>query len=227
MPLVNRKVGVSVAASNWSEAFTIPRSRSASSFSDPRCVVARTVQPRAARAHSTLPARAAPSAGSVPVPSSSRSTSDAPSAPSSTSLRAATCALNVERLSWMLCRSPMSAYSAANTGSRVPGPTGGITPLCASATISPTALSRTVLPPALGPDTRTVRSSGSSSRSKGTAARSAPASSGCAPRTMASGPAPASTTSGRAAPTPSAKRARAEQQSTAMSISNTAAAASA
>ena len=66
-------------------------------------------------------ASAAPSAGSVPLPTSSSSTSEPASASARTRRSMATCALKVERLAEMDCRSPMSAKNPPNAGSRVSG----------------------------------------------------------------------------------------------------------
>ena len=113
-------------------------------------------------------ARAAPSAGSVPVPISSMRTSEWASAPRTISARLARWAEKVDRLWAMDCSSPMSAKKAVKTGITVPGPTGGTTPHWASAATSPVAFRKTLLPPVLGPETTRARSPSHTSRSKGT-----------------------------------------------------------
>ena len=130
--------------------------------------MARVSEARPVSEASVAAASAAPSAGSVPLPTSSSSTSDPASASSRIRRSIATCALKVDRLAAIDCRSPMSAKNRVNSGSRLPAPTGGTMPDCASAAASPTALSSTVLPPVLGPLMSSVRSSTGSSRSKGT-----------------------------------------------------------
>ena len=71
----NRYVGVSVSASNCSEALTIPTVSAASCLSAPRWVVAKVSARRRVRKRSVADASAPPSAGSVPLPISSSSTS--------------------------------------------------------------------------------------------------------------------------------------------------------
>jgi hypothetical protein len=77
-------VGVSVAASNWSDAFTIPSECPASSLSAPKWVVAKVQEPRRVRVTSVADASAAPSTGSVPLPISSSRTRVVSSASSKT-----------------------------------------------------------------------------------------------------------------------------------------------
>src|SRR5437763_937650 len=119
---------------------------------------------------STAVASAPPSAGSVPLPISSSSTSDPAAARSRMSRSTTTCAEKVERLAAIDWRSPMSANTPVKTGSVECGPIGGMMPLCAMRASKPTALMSTVLPPVFGPETRTLHSSGASTRSNGTTA---------------------------------------------------------
>ncbi len=183
-------MGVKVSASNWSEAFTMPTVSAASCFNAPRCVVARVTARRRVSVFKTAVARAPPSAGSVPLPISSSSTSEPAPARSSMSRSWATWAEKVDRLAAMDWRSPMSANTPPNTGKVDWGPIGGMMPLCAIRHSNPTALISTVLPPVFGPDTRTVNSSGASSRSNGTTATLEPTSNGWRPLRTSSGPVP-------------------------------------
>ena len=72
---------------------------------------------RRVSALSAAAARAAPSAGSVPLPISSSSTSEPDPARSRIVRSTATCAEKVERLATIDWRSPMSAKTSVNTGS--------------------------------------------------------------------------------------------------------------
>ena len=59
--------------------------------------------------------------------------------------------LNVDSDCSMLCSSPMSAWTEAKTGRRLPASAGTGSPACAIALSSPTVFSATVLPPVFGP----------------------------------------------------------------------------
>jgi hypothetical protein len=195
-------------------------------LSAPRWVVARVRAPRRVSDTSAAAASAAPSAGSVPLPTSSSRTREPSSASSRISRSSVRWALKVDRLAAMDCRSPMSEKMRRQTGSALPGPTGGMIPLWASATCSPTALSSTDFPPVLGPERRMVRSPSAMVRSKGTTtggaaerplAGSAASSRGWRPRTIRTS-AGAVTTTGAWPSTSAAHRARATRSSTATHI---------
>ena len=79
-----------------------------------------TRAPRAASDSRIAWARAAPSSGSVPAPSSSRSTSERSSAAASISRTCVTNAENVERCSATLWSSPTMANTPSKTGRREP-----------------------------------------------------------------------------------------------------------
>ncbi|OPZ64523.1 MAG: hypothetical protein BWY85_01118 [Firmicutes bacterium ADurb.Bin506] len=96
-------------------------------------------------------ANAAPSCGSVPAPSSSRSTRESESASRRVSMIWVRCDENVDRLCSMLCSSPMSANTLPNTAISVPGSAGTCSPAWAISVSRPTVLSVTVLPPVFGP----------------------------------------------------------------------------
>ena len=131
MPLISRYVGASATESNCSDPFTTPAFSVASSLSAPRCVVAIVKTPRAVSASRIAPPNAAPSAGSVPDPSSSMSTRLSAVAPARISPRLRRCALNVDRLAWIDCSSPMSAKQSSKIAMRLSAPTGaGISGLC-------------------------------------------------------------------------------------------------
>ena len=184
IPLISRYVGASATASNCSDAFTTPGTSWASSFSAPRCVVAMVCVPRRVRVSRIAPPSAAPSSGSVPEPSSSTSTSDSSVESVTISVRFFRCALNVDNDASMLCSSPMSAKTPSYAAMRLSGPTGAGMPLCCISDTSASAFSSTVLPPVFGPETRSVRSPGSISRSNGTTSAPRASSSGCRPFQM-------------------------------------------
>ena len=113
-------------------------------------------------------ARAAPSVGSVPAPSSSKSTRSRGVTAFMISTMLVMWPEKVDRLCSMLCSSPISAYTWSNTLSVVPRLAGTCRPLCAISVSSPTVFSVTVLPPVLGPVTIRVVKSSPIHRSQGT-----------------------------------------------------------
>ena len=177
-------------------------------------------EPRDTKSSSIDRARAAPSAGSVPVPISSMSTNDNSSARATISRRFTRWAEKVERLWAIDCSSPMSAKKEWKTGSRVPCPTGGIIPDCANADISPMPFKRTLLPPVLGPETTSARSSGAIFRSNGTTGLSPDSStSGCRPSRISNPLSPSCDSSGATPPHERAILARAYRVSNSVSAS--------
>src|SRR5208282_3701551 len=99
---------------------------------------------------------AAPSAGSVPAPSSSSKTSECcVASPRSCEIRR-TCDENVESDCSRLCSSPISASTWSKTGSCEPSAAGTCRPLCAMIASKPTVLSATVFPPVFGPVTTMI-----------------------------------------------------------------------
>ena len=96
-------------------------------------------------------ARAAPSSGSVPAPSSSKRQSDSLSHLFNISTIFAICEEKVDRDCSMLCSSPMSAYISRNKPSFEPSAAGIKSPDSPIRVSSPTVLRVTVFPPVLGP----------------------------------------------------------------------------
>ncbi len=96
-------------------------------------------------------AKAAPSTGSVPAPSSSRSTRLFSSAAFNMLMIFVMWAEKVDRLCSMLCSSPISARIWSKTDTSLPSPAGIISPHMAISDKSPTVFRATVLPPVLGP----------------------------------------------------------------------------
>ena len=96
-------------------------------------------------------ARAAPSVGSVPAPSSSRSTRLLLSHTLNISIMLVIWAENVESDCSMLCSSPMSTSTRPNTDISLSSAAGIIIPHMAIRVRSPMVFSVTVLPPVLGP----------------------------------------------------------------------------
>ena len=127
-------------------------------------------------------ASAAPSVGSVPAPSSSKSTRSW-GVTSCMMLTMFTMWLEkVDRLCSMDCSSPMSAKTCSNTASSVPMSAGTCRPAWAMRVNRPTVLRVTVLPPVLGPVMTRVVKSRPIHRLVGTTfSRSMR---GCRPRTM-------------------------------------------
>jgi hypothetical protein len=124
------------------------------------------------RARGPPASRAWPGPGLHPRPGRCRS----PSRPSGRGCRApprrgsrarARWAEKVDRDSAMDCSSPMSAKTSRSTGRREPGPTGGRMPVWASRGRKPHGLQEDGLPPVLGPEITSARSSGPSSSEKG------------------------------------------------------------
>ena len=102
-------------------------------------------------------ARADPSAGSVPAPTSSSRTSVAGPAASTkrTTLRRW---LEKVDSDWaMLCSSPMSAMTRLKTGSRAPSAAGTRSPAWCMSARRPSVFRETVLPPVFGPVTTSAR----------------------------------------------------------------------
>ncbi len=213
-------MGTSRSESNWSDALTTRASRVGRSLSWPRWVVATVKALRAVSSRRIAWASAPPSTGSVPLPISSISTSDSKSALSSVSRRFLRCAEKVESEASMDCSSPMSACTPRKTGSFVPGPTGGTTPLWVRREMRPIAFRSTVFPPVLGPEMRSVRSPCSIRRSKGTTASSRARRSGWRPCTTTYSSVPAGSTSGTEPSYRAAKRARAWRVSSRTRISS-------
>ena len=111
---------------------------------------------------------AAPSVGSVPEPSSSRSTRLIGVAVEMASETRRRCDRNVLTSSIRDCSSPMSQTTWSNQGMLVPSAAGTGSPAIARSATSPAVLMATVFPPMLGPVTRRSGFSASSSRSSGT-----------------------------------------------------------
>ncbi len=132
-------------------------------------------------------ASAPPSFGSVPVPTSSSSTSAGNASSRSIDTMLAMCPENVLRLAAIDCSSPMSAKTERNTGS-VAAAAGTCSPACAISASRPAVLIATVLPPVLGPVISRTRVGGSITMSVGTtsagpAAKSPPSASSSRSRT--------------------------------------------
>ena len=87
-------------------------------FTASKCVVATTSAPRWRKCWTMAVARAPPSFGSVPVPTSSSSTSAGNCISRSIDTRLVMCDENVLRLFSIDCSSPMSANTERNTGIR-------------------------------------------------------------------------------------------------------------
>ena len=102
-------------------------------------------------------ASADPSVGSVPAPSSSRSTS-VPGPPAATiRMIERRWPENVES-DWAIdCSSPMSAKTSSQTGRRLPAAAGMCRPAWCMRLSSPSVRSVTVLPPVFGPVTTSAR----------------------------------------------------------------------
>jgi hypothetical protein len=96
-------------------------------------------------------ARAAPSTGSVPAPSSSKRIRLCPSASSRILTMFTMWAEKVERLCSMLCSSPMSASTRSKTLTALRSSAGMCRPHWAMRVSRPRVLRLTVLPPVLGP----------------------------------------------------------------------------
>ena len=105
-------------------------------------------------------ASAPPSAGSVPVPTSSSSTSAGTCSARSIAAMLVMCAEKVLRLAEIDCSSPMSANSVRNTGSVEPAAAGMCSPAWAISASSPAVFSATVLPPVFGPVMSSTRAGG-------------------------------------------------------------------
>ena len=103
------------------------------------------------RFSSIATARAAPSTGSVPAPSSSISTRLSLSAVFKISEIFVMCEENVESDCSMLCSSPISASTFLNTEILLLSETGSISPHSAISVSRPIVFIETVLPPVLAP----------------------------------------------------------------------------
>ena len=112
-------------------------------------------------------ARAAPSLGSVPAQISSISTKSPLFTSPKILIKLVICAEKVLKLCSMLCSSPISAYTARNTGSFALL-AGMNIPDCAIRAKRPTAFKATVLPPVLGPVIKSILKRSPSSTSRGT-----------------------------------------------------------
>jgi len=95
--------------------------------------------------------RGAPSGGSGPAPSASRSTRLCPSAGPKIVAMREMCELNVLSDCSRLCSSPMSAQTSPTTPISEPGSAGMCRPASAISVSKPTVFNATVLPPVLGP----------------------------------------------------------------------------
>ena len=137
----------------------MPSAAWAKTLSSPWWVVATSMQSSSRNSSSSERARAAPSDGSVPAPSSSSSTSVRGPAALMIRTMLVMCAEKVESDCSIDCSSPMSAKMSCRIGSRVPSSAGIGSPAWAIRQSSPTVLSATVLPPVLGPVIRTQRAS--------------------------------------------------------------------
>mmetsp|Transcript_5340 Transcript_5340/g.21834 ORF Transcript_5340/g.21834 Transcript_5340/m.21834 type:complete len:638 (-) Transcript_5340:1184-3097(-) len=160
-------VGARAASSNSTAAFSKkpPGCSYLSALSSPWWVVARvrparlkTVPPAPTPASrsSRAPPIAAPSAGDVPVPTSSISTNESGPAADKMALCFASLALNVERDCMRSCESPMSTSTLSNQGRRAIS-AGTKSPDRAIKLARPTAFIAAVLPPVLGPVMTTHR----------------------------------------------------------------------
>ena len=114
-------------------------------------------------------ARAEPSAGSVLVPNSSRSTRLFLVAPLMIRTTLPICQLKLERVCSMLCSSPISAKTPSKSGSWLSFEAGMGMPACAIRLSRPMVFSVTVLPPVLGPVMTRMEKSCPISRENGTA----------------------------------------------------------
>ena len=114
-------------------------------------------------------ARAAPSVGSVPAPSSSKRMRDASSHSDIMLTILLIWAEKVERFCSMLCSSPISARIWLNTGRLLPSSAGICNPHWFMAASRPMVFMDTVLPPVLGPVITRVSKLSPSSRLMGTA----------------------------------------------------------
>ena len=158
------------ASSNPMAAVTTPGALVPNIFSSGRCVEIATKPPDSRSLSTTATASAPPSSGSVAVPSSSSTTSVCGDALSRIPVSFDTWAENVLRLSAIDCASPMSARIWSNHGNSASSAGIG-TPACAMAESTPSVLSTTVLPPALGPLTIKARRLPSNRRLMGTGRR--------------------------------------------------------
>ncbi len=102
-------------------------------------------------------ARAEPSVGSVPAPTSSSSTRVPGPAASTKRTTLRRWLEKVESDCAMLCSSPMSAITRPKTGSRAPPAAGTRRPAWCMSDSRPSVLSDTVLPPVFGPVTTSAR----------------------------------------------------------------------
>ena len=134
-------------------------------------MVETVLAPSAASRISIAFASAAPSIGSVPAQSSSKSTSESSSACSVTDIMLTICDENVESDCSMLCSSPISAKTFENIATRLPSSVGIISPHIVIRVKSPIVLRVTVLPPVLGPVITSVSYSLPNSTVIGTTAR--------------------------------------------------------
>ena len=160
-------VGASATSSNSTAAFSKkpPGCSYLSAFSSPWWVVARVrparlksppPAPTPASRSSNAPPIAAPSAGDVPVPTSSMSTNESAVAAASIARCFASLALNVESDCMRSWESPMSTRTSSNHGIRAIS-AGMNRPDRAIKPARPTAFIAAVLPPVLGPVMTTQR----------------------------------------------------------------------
>ena len=120
-PMVMRYVGASVSTSNSTDAFMMPVVVWAKTLSSPWCVVATVRQPVSSRRSMIAWASAEPSSGSVPAPSSSRSTRLFGPADARMPMMFVMWLLNVDSDCSMLCSSPMSACTRVEDGQAAAG----------------------------------------------------------------------------------------------------------
>ncbi len=169
-PGIRRKVGRPVRGSNSMAAQAAPSISSAAAASSVRWVVITAMLPRSSRPSTSAIDKAAPSAGSVPEPSSSSSTRLSGAAASQASRSRSSRPLKVERSASRSWSSPTVATRAPSQGTRLPAAAGIGSPHWAARASRPMVLSATVLPPAFGPVITRTRRAAASSTSSGTIA---------------------------------------------------------
>ena len=131
---------------------------SANSLTVLKCVVTTAVDDDAIIFLIIATASAAPSSGSVPSPTSSKSTSERSFMFDVMRARFFTCAENVLNDCVMLCESPISQNISSKTLISLPSSAGINIPHIVINANSPTVLSATVFPPVFGPDISKIRS---------------------------------------------------------------------
>ena len=153
-------VGSIVFESSSTLAFSNPSVTLAYSATARWCVVIAAAIPRSAKRVRTARASAEPSSGSVPVPSSSSSTSERGPASFRTRTTLPKWDENVDTDRSMLCASPMSANTLSKTDRDDPEAAGICNPAWCISTSNPIVFRATVLPPVFGPVITSARKSG-------------------------------------------------------------------